>query len=225
MNKLYMNKIIHQIFLDIGLKPLDERKDYLENIEITKKLNPDWKHMLWLDSDVEELVKLDYPEILDMWNNFPNKFYKVDFVRYLILNKYGGIYLDLDEQCIKPFDDKFCNSKTILGKWIKLTNNKEIINNNIIGFQNKEICKKLIDYSISQYEYRQKSMPESWKVRKFLHSVGATMFFRFCKINKISSDIDSFEYIKQKKSKDGQLSWILAFNRKIDYNNIHNKII
>jgi len=218
-----MNKIIHQIFLNIGLKPLDERKDYLKNIEIAKKLNPDWKHILWLDSDVDELLKLDYPEILDMWNNFPNKFYKIDFVRYLILNKYGGIYLDLDEECIKPFDDKFCNSKTILGKWINLTNNKETINNNLIGFQSKEICKKLVDYSISQYEYRQKSMPESWKIRKFLHSVGNTMFIRFCKNNKLNSDIDPDEYIKQKKSKDGNITWILAFNRKIDYNNIQNK--
>ena len=81
-----MNKIIHQIFLDIGLTPLSERKDYVYNIEIIKRNNPDWKHILWNDKMVNDFVKKFYPEYLSIWNNFPNKFYKIDYVRYLILN-------------------------------------------------------------------------------------------------------------------------------------------
>ena len=34
-----MSKVIHQIFLDIGLKPLSERNDYLRNIELLKVFN------------------------------------------------------------------------------------------------------------------------------------------------------------------------------------------
>lgn len=216
-----MNKIIHQIFLDIGLTPLSERKDYLYNIEIIKRNNPNWKHILWNDKMVNDFVKKFYPEYLSIWNNFPNKFYKIDYVRYLILNTYGGIYVDLDELNIRPFDKKFTKSEFIIGSFESKTAGN-IINNNIIAINDKKYTKKLIDYCNNQLIEKKESIPKTWKIRLFLHSVGAQMFKRFCKLNKIETDIDTRIYFKQHKAKDFNLSWIASFGNKIDYKNINN---
>ena len=51
------HKIIHQIFLDIGLKPYKYRKDYQRNVSINKAMNPDYKHILWRDKEVEKFIK------------------------------------------------------------------------------------------------------------------------------------------------------------------------
>ena len=59
-----MVKIIHQIFLNIGLKPLEDRRDYLNNINIIKELNPDWEHKLWKDDTLDKFVNDNYPENL-----------------------------------------------------------------------------------------------------------------------------------------------------------------
>ena len=106
-----MNKIIHQIFLDIGLKSLKDRPDYLKNIELLKENNPDWKHILWDDNTLNKFVETNYPQYLKYWNSFPHTFYKIDYSRYLLLQKYGGMYIDLDEENIKSFDSKILNSK------------------------------------------------------------------------------------------------------------------
>ena len=39
--------IIHNIFLDIGFKPWEQRLDYQRNIKINKNLNPECKFILW----------------------------------------------------------------------------------------------------------------------------------------------------------------------------------
>ena len=112
-----MSKVIHQIFLDIGLKPLSERHDYLRNIELLKVNNPDWCYLLWNEDELDEFVENEYPEYLDYWNSFPHKFYKIDYARYLLLKSYGGIYIDLDEENIKPLDVYILRATIISGVW------------------------------------------------------------------------------------------------------------
>jgi hypothetical protein len=44
----------HQIFLDVGLKPLQERTEWLHNIKVNKELNPNIEFILWTDTEVSE---------------------------------------------------------------------------------------------------------------------------------------------------------------------------
>ena len=141
-----MVKIIHQIFLDIGLKPLEDRRDYLNNINIIKELNPDWEHKLWKDDTLDKFVNDNYPENLKYWNNFPYPMYKIDYARYMLLHHYGGIYVDLDEQNIRPLIE----SNLFFGKWFNFKTDKWITNNNILMIDDKTLCKELIDYVNSQ---------------------------------------------------------------------------
>ena len=56
-----MKFICHQIFLDVGLKPLKSRTEWLNNIKVNKELNPNIEFILWTDKEVIELLK-EYPE-------------------------------------------------------------------------------------------------------------------------------------------------------------------
>ena len=201
------HKIIHQIFLDIGLKPYKYRKDYQRNVSINKAMNPDYKHILWRDKEVEKFIKKQSKDIRYLWNDFPDPFYKIDFVRYLILQEYGGIYIDLDVSCKIPLskiNDKNRVPK-ILGQWTDPKTGKIRINNNVISLDTK-LYPKLIKYAISQYNEK-KRMPiyKTWKKRRFLHSVGSKMFVRFAKINKIEDN--KIEFVQMFEDEQGE-SWV-----------------
>ena len=171
------NKIIHNVFLDIGFKAFSERLDYQKNIEHNKAMNPDFKFMFWDDEKVNEFIKMQPKYIRKVWSEFPSNFYKIDFVRYLILKEFGGIYIDLDTVAKLPLSIE--DNETITGFWINKTG-KININNNVIKLNNN-LYDELINYAIEQFYYRKQSMPVDWVKRRFLHSVSAKMFIRFIK--------------------------------------------
>lgn len=171
------NKIIHNVFLNIEFKPFSERIDYQKNIEHNKAMNPDFKFMLWDDIKVNEFIKKQPEDIKNIWSEFPSTFYKIDFVRYLILKEYGGIYMDLDTITKIPLS--FEDNETITGFWIN-KKGKININNNVIKLNN-DLYDLLINYAVEQFYYRSQSMPSDWVKRRFLHSVSAKMFIRFIK--------------------------------------------
>jgi len=88
-------KIIHQIWLG---GPLPEQDRIL--IETWKKFHPDWEHRLWTDKDVENF-DLYNRELYDRSNNYREK---ANILRLEILNKFGGLYVDTDFECLKSFD-------------------------------------------------------------------------------------------------------------------------
>ena len=47
------------------------------------------------------------PELLRLWQDFPFLIQKVNVLRMVILEAHGGIYLDLDMECLRSFDPYF----------------------------------------------------------------------------------------------------------------------
>jgi mannosyltransferase OCH1-like enzyme len=89
-------KIIHQIWLG-GELP----EKYAKFAETWKKFHPDWFYRLWTDKDVES-----FPfERKDIFDACENVGMKSDVLRYEILNRFGGLYVDTDFECFRPFDD------------------------------------------------------------------------------------------------------------------------
>jgi mannosyltransferase OCH1-like enzyme len=87
--------IIHQIW--VGGKPFPEKYQFW--VDTWKRLNPHFKYKLWTDADIDEL---DLPNKA-LYKAIPNNGPKSDILRYHILNKYGGIYIDTDFECLKSF--------------------------------------------------------------------------------------------------------------------------
>lgn len=67
------------------------------------KLNPSYKHKVYLDHDMDQFVYNNYDDIIiQCYNKLNIMVSKTDFWRYLILYKKGGIYLDIDSTITKP---------------------------------------------------------------------------------------------------------------------------
>ena len=56
---------------------------------------------LWNDEDIDQLLKEDNEEFFNILNTLP-PIYKFDYVRYVILEKFGGAYFDMDIEIIDP---------------------------------------------------------------------------------------------------------------------------
>ena len=104
-NKNYLNKksrwqkipkIIHQIWL--GGELPDKYKFYINTL---KTINPDWEYRLWSDSDVSGFKLKN----ISLFDNISNLGSKSDIFRYEILQRFGGIYLDIDFYGVKSFND------------------------------------------------------------------------------------------------------------------------
>ena len=89
-------KKIHQIWIG---GPLPDK--YLKYTKSWKIFHPDWEYRLWTGKDVDGILS-GKRKAYDTATNYGMK---SDILRYEILNKYGGLYVDTDFECLKPFDD------------------------------------------------------------------------------------------------------------------------
>ncbi|SFL63605.1 glycosyltransferase family 32 protein [Proteiniphilum acetatigenes] len=102
-------KIIHQTWSGLdGSLP-----KYLETLGKTWKYDyPDWKYELWDNDRMNKFVVDNYPEYWLKYNQFKYNIQRWDIIRYLILNKIGGMYVDFDYESVKSLDellyDKTC---------------------------------------------------------------------------------------------------------------------
>jgi mannosyltransferase OCH1-like enzyme len=95
-----IEKNIFQSWYTRDLNPLVQQK-----INTYIELNPRYKYHLYLDEDMNKFVNEYFPGVIaDSYNKLNIIVAKVDFWRYLILYKYGGIYLDMDSSIELPLD-------------------------------------------------------------------------------------------------------------------------
>ncbi len=94
--KSVIPKIIHQIWLGPKTPPAV----FKESQESIKKLHPDWEYKLWTDEDVLKFWLYNHK----YYDNEKNFGAKADILRYEILKRYGGVYLDIDFVLTKPLD-------------------------------------------------------------------------------------------------------------------------
>ncbi len=92
-------KIIHQIWLG----PREIPKKHLEQMQSWKKFHPNWQYKLWRESDIAEW-NFENKDLFDKASSFQER---ADILRYEILRKYGGIYVDVDYVALKNFDHLF----------------------------------------------------------------------------------------------------------------------
>ncbi|PAA46608.1 hypothetical protein BOX15_Mlig011787g2 [Macrostomum lignano] len=76
---------------------------------------PDWQHRLWTDADNADFVRRKFPDFYPTWRSLPTKIERVDSVRYLYLYSMGGLYADLDSECLHPFHHLLANCSVVLG--------------------------------------------------------------------------------------------------------------
>ena len=95
-NETRIPKKIHQIWLG-GILP-DKYKIFANS---WWKHHPKWEYKLWTDKDVDEFGLKNK----NLFYKAKNMGQRSDIFRYEILERHGGIYVDTDFECLKPFDD------------------------------------------------------------------------------------------------------------------------
>jgi mannosyltransferase OCH1-like enzyme len=129
----HIPKIIHQIWLG---SPLPAHFEKLQ--QTWKDKHPDWEFKLWTDENTKSLNLINR----ELFEAVPNYGEKSDILRYELLDQFGGLYCDVDFECLQPFDLLHDNLDfyTGLPGWRGLH-----LNNGIIGCtQGHPIIKKCI---------------------------------------------------------------------------------
>ena len=70
-----------------------------------KKNFQNFEFMEWDEPQLDIFMNKYYAEFIDVYNGFPVKIMKFDFVRFCLLHHYGGIYADMDFYCYQNFYD------------------------------------------------------------------------------------------------------------------------
>ena len=91
-------KIIHQLIPD--LLP----KRYLHCILSVTTCHPEFEHRIYDDNLIHSFMKTHFSEYYEKFSKLPRKIMQIDMVRYFLLYKYGGIYIDADYYMFKQFD-------------------------------------------------------------------------------------------------------------------------
>jgi mannosyltransferase OCH1-like enzyme len=103
-------KIIHQTW-----KTREIPEQWQNAVRACKATHPDYEYILWTDETMEEFVKTEYPAFFQTYTGYKYDIQRCDAFRYLVLYKYGGVYLDLDTVCKKKLDG-FLNYDLVLVK-------------------------------------------------------------------------------------------------------------
>tara|TARA_R110000787_G_scaffold158123_4_gene272061 strand:+ start:780 stop:1397 length:618 start_codon:yes stop_codon:yes gene_type:complete len=200
------NKII-QVFLPATYEKIREKTLFCVN-KIKWQQYAELKGFQYIFIDEYNVDKY-LGEYKEFYDKLKYNWCKIDFIRYLVLNKIGGFYFDLD---IEPdfgmdiFD--LCNKDIVLGTWTNPKTDRVEISNSVIGCRPGRL-KSLIDYSISEYKKRElKSIYKIWKIRFMLHTTGVRMFKRWAKKEKLYA----FVYEKMYWTDHATKSWLTNFN-------------
>jgi len=136
-------KIIHQTWKDEIIP-----EQFVDSVNSWKNLHPEWEYRLWTDEMNESFIETYFPDFLETYLNYEKHIQRVDAIRYFILYKFGGVYVDLDFFCFKNIVPLISDSDCVFGvehSSHSLIHGKEmIISNAIMASVPKAAFTKLI---------------------------------------------------------------------------------
>jgi mannosyltransferase OCH1-like enzyme len=147
-------KIIHQLW--IGSKPAP-----INLMNTWKTKNPDFEYILWNEDEIlkREMIfkcqeKIDDIEEING---------KADIMRWEILFKYGGVFLDADSICIEPIDEELLNKKCFAG-WEQEEARPGLIATGTMGFPKEHLLvERAIDWILKNDVSLHKSGMYAWQ--------------------------------------------------------------
>ena len=193
-------KIIHQIWIQ-GQDKLPKKYHKWQNS--FKKMNPNFEYILWDDNKIKLLLKRYFPYLFEVYDQYNYLVQKADFGRYMVLYIYGGIYADMDCECMQPLNgilkDKFFCYQRKNNFFVKIGSFGEL-NNHVIGSIPKHpILKKCL-----KLMYERKNVKKIIPSYTISHTTGPFLFTtavnsHYDKVKMYGDDTFPINYNKQKK--------------------------
>lgn len=151
-------KFIHHIW--IGPKPFPSI--YLTYLNKWKSLYNDYNFIFW-DNDLVESTNIITDDIKKYYYSDCNIALKADLLRFKILEKFGGIYVDVDTEPLKRMPDEILNYNFFSG----YQPNNEIA----IGIMGSKVNDPLVSFyvdsvleNVIKFTYNGKVSDEIWKI-------------------------------------------------------------
>ncbi|XP_052804307.1 uncharacterized protein LOC128234238 [Mya arenaria] len=89
--------VVHQTWKDIHVP-----SEFHANVRSFVELHPDFDYFFWTDASARILIRARHPNLLALFDNIVEPVRRADLLRYVVLYEYGGVYADIDTQCLRP---------------------------------------------------------------------------------------------------------------------------
>ena len=138
-------KIIHQMWIG------DKTKCPTKLMQSWKIKNPTFQYIFWNEDEIEKQnmifeCKTQIEDIVEING-------KCDIMRWEILYKYGGVFIDADSICLLPLDNYFMD-KQAFATYENEKKRKNLVATGTMGFiQNHYLCKNIINWIKSSESY------------------------------------------------------------------------
>ena len=167
---MYIPKIIHQLW--IGPKPAPTKF-----MNTWKSQHPDFEYFYWSEPDLSKMydsgrisainraseqVSLSL-QCMDKIKSIEEINGKADIIRWEILYKYGGVFLDADSICIEPFDDILMKTKGFAG-YENEQERPNLVATGTMGFPPLHpLCKAAVDWIVANEVSHAASKMFAWQ--------------------------------------------------------------
>jgi len=99
----FIPRIMHHVLL--GPLGQDPPEDWLAARNSCVTMHVHWpNHYFWTDEIADSFFEQHYPWFMTTWESYPSVVQRADALRYFVLHKYGGVFLDMDLFCRHPLD-------------------------------------------------------------------------------------------------------------------------
>ncbi|MEU0809260.1 glycosyltransferase [Streptomyces sp. NPDC005970] len=102
--------LIHQTWKNTDVPP-----EWREWSETWRRHHPDWEYRLWTDADNRAFLEEHYAWFLPVYDGYREPIKRADAIRYFLLDHFGGLYVDMDFECLRPMTELFTGQELVLG--------------------------------------------------------------------------------------------------------------
>ena len=103
-------RILHQTW-----KTRDIPLEWQPCVQSWRAQHLDWQYILWTDEANRQFVQTHYPDFLGFYDAYAYAIQRADVIRFLILQTYGGVYVDLDLECLQPIGPLIADRTFVAG--------------------------------------------------------------------------------------------------------------
>jgi inositol phosphorylceramide mannosyltransferase catalytic subunit len=103
-------RIIHQTWKSDRLPPLFRMYQ-----ETWRRLHPGWEYRFYDDAACRRIVESHFPDLLALYDGCPHPVQRADIFRYLIVAREGGLYADMDMECLRNLDPLLEGQRAVFG--------------------------------------------------------------------------------------------------------------
>jgi len=151
---MYIPKIIHQLW--IGPNPMPSNF-----MDTWKNKHPGFEYIRWTEDEIRKR-NIGF-QCMEAINCMPEINGKADIMRWEILHRYGGIFIDADSICIQPLDEMILN-QTSFAAYENESIRKDLVATGTMGFYpGHPICRFAIEWILKNTNAIASPTNRAWK--------------------------------------------------------------